>query len=148
MTMAHIKRSFKVSLWITHPNVDPRDISRALSLSPSHQSRAGQQRVTPTGELLDGTYQFSSWVHAFETGSVTDLTEFLPSIIAQIKSNTSYFWDIVNEGGSVELFCGVFADGNWDESFHHLLLRDLVEMAVDLRIDVYPKSGASDGGAK
>ena len=138
--MEHIKRSFQMTLAIRHPSIDPNDISRALSLSPSRQTRVGQQRVTPTGELLKGTYQFSSWGHAFDTSTVTDLTDLLPSVIDRLTPHATYFWDLVREGGSVELFCGVFAAGNWDESFHHSLLRRLAELAIDLRLDVYPKS--------
>ncbi len=28
---------------------------------------------------------------------------------------------------------------NWDESFHHTILRRLADMAIDLRLDVYPE---------
>jgi len=40
----------------------------------------------------------------------------------------------------VELFCGVFVDGNWDEIISHELMRDLYALRIDLRLDVYPKS--------
>jgi hypothetical protein len=70
MTMEHIKRSFQVTLAIRHPSIDPNDISRAPALAPSRQAKAGQQRVAPTGELLNGTYQFSSWGHVFDTKAV------------------------------------------------------------------------------
>ena len=143
MTMEHIKRSFKVSLGITHPTLDPKDISRALSLSPSQQRKLGQRRVTPKGTLLEGTYQFSSWSHAFDTSGVTELTEFLFSISERLKPHASYFSDLVREGGSVELFCGIFADDNWDENFHHTLLRRLADMAMNLRLDVYLKANES-----
>ena len=142
--MEHIKRSFKVSLGIRHPTIDPGDISRALSLSPSRQSKVGDQRVTPTGTRLEGTYQFSSWGHEFDSSGVADLTEFLPSVIDRLAPHTSYLAALDREGGSVELFCGIFADGNWDESFHHTLLRGLADMAIDLRLDVYPKSDEPD----
>ena len=138
--MEHIKRSFQMTLAITHPSIDPGEISRQLSLSPSRQTRAGQNRVTPAGERLDGTYRFSSWGHALDMSEVTDLTEFLPSLIERLAPHAAFFQNLVREGGSVELFCGVFADGNWDESFHHSLLRKLADMAIDLRLDVYPKS--------
>jgi len=140
MTMEHIKRSFQVTLAIRHPNIDPSDISRALSLPPTRQTRAGQQRVTPTGELLKGTYQFSSWGHAFDARAVTDLSEFLPCLLDRLTPHGTYFLELIRDGGNVELFCGVFADVNWDESFHHTLLRRLAEMGIDLRLDVYPKS--------
>lgn len=137
--MEHIKRSFMVSLSIEHPTTDHEDISRALSLSPSRQSKAGQLKATPTGTPLQGAYQFSSWGHEFDTSGVTDLSKFLPSVIEQLTPHNLYLLGLVSEGGRVELFCGIFAQGNWDESFHHTMLRKLADMAIDLRLDVYPK---------
>jgi len=138
MTMEHIKRSFKVSLWITHPTIDPEDISRALSLSPSRQTKVGQQRATPAGGPLEGTYQFSSWRHQFDTSSVIDLSEFLAWLVQRLEQHTGYFVNLAREDGSVVLLCTILADGNWDEEFQHTLLRRLSDMAIDLRLDVYP----------
>jgi len=139
--MEHIKRCFKVSLDITHPSIDPEDISRELSLSPLRQTKVGEQRSTPGGGPLMGTYQFSFWCHAFETSGVSDLGTFLASLSQRLVPHGSFFVGLVREGGSVELFCGVFADGNWDEVLDHTLMRRLADMAIDLRLDVYPAVG-------
>ncbi len=45
---------------------------------------------------------------------------------------------MAQEGGAVELFCSVFAAGNWDEILPHSLMRDLAGLHIDLRLDVYP----------
>ena len=136
--MAHIKRKFTVTLAMTHPSIDPGAISRALTLEPSRQSKVGQRRATPTGSPLEGTYQFSSWGHQFDVRGASDLAESIARILDQLDPHKPYLLKMVQDGGSVELFCGVFADGNWDECFHHTLLRRLSDMAIDLRLDVYP----------
>lgn len=136
--MAHIRRSFSVSLNITHPSVDPDTISRELSLEATRQKKAGERRTTPSGSSLAGTYPFSSWGHEFGTERASELTDCLVAVLDRLEPHRSYFQDLVRDGGSIELFCGVFAEGNWDEILPHTLLRRLSEMAFDLRLDVYP----------
>jgi len=142
--MEHIARSFKVSLVVTHPDIDPTVISAALDLTPGRATRAGEPRTTPKGDPLEGVYEFSCWTHEFDTSHVTDLTEYLPSVITLLNVHASFLSGIVRDGGSVELFCGVFADGNWDECFHHSLLRKLSDLGIDLRLDVYPQPDEPD----
>src|SRR5436305_78106 len=65
MTMEHIARSFSVPLSISHPDIDPVEISRAVNLTPKRMTRAGAPRTTPKGDPLEGTYQFSHWTYEF-----------------------------------------------------------------------------------
>lgn len=125
---------------IKHPTIDPGDISRALSLVPSSQSRAGHRRTAPTGEVLDGTYGFTTWVHPFDTEGITELADVFCPLIPRLEAHGSYFLDLVRQDATVELFCEVFASRNWEEGFHHTVLRRLAEMGVDLHLDVYPNS--------
>jgi hypothetical protein len=136
--MVHIKRSFAVSLSITHPSMDPGAISSALALMPSQQTKVGSSRVTPGGVSLKGTYLFSSWGHRFDVRDASDLSECLVPIVERLEAHRLFFQGVVRDGGTIELFCGIFADGNWDESLHHSLLRRLSDLGIDLRLDVYP----------
>lgn len=139
MTMDHIKRSFAVSLSVEHPSCDPDSISHALGLEVSRQHKVGQPRTNPKGKPLQGAYPSSYWVHEFELARPTELTACLAAILDRLEPHKSYLLGIVREGGATELFCGVFADGNWDECFDHTLLHRLSDMAINLRLDVYPK---------
>jgi hypothetical protein len=139
MTMEHIQRSFNVSLFITHPDLDPEKISKALNLAPEQSTRAGSPRATPTGHPLTGTYRFSCWRYRLDTQTAVDLCPILESFIEQFQKHKAFFHQIANEGGTVELFCGIFAAGNWDEVLSHALLGKLAALRVDLRLDVYPK---------
>jgi hypothetical protein len=60
-------------------------------------------------------------------------------MIEPLQAHASFFARMVSEGGVVELFCGVFADGNWDEAYSHNLFRKLAGLSLDLRFDVYPQ---------
>jgi len=137
--MQHIARSFKVSLGIRHPDIDPAEISKAIHLTPKRATRAGAPRITPKGAPLTGTYEFSYWTHEFDVDEATELGVVLQGLVERLQVHRSFFHRVVQDGGSVELFCGVFAGGNWDEVLSHSLMSELAALQVDLRLDVYPK---------
>jgi hypothetical protein len=137
MTMVHIKRSFKVALRVSHPSIDPEVISRELAIVPHYSHRAGHPKVTPRGAPLDGVFDHSSWRFDFDAAGVSDLSDFLSTLVEPLRKHASFFARMVGDGGRVEFFCGVFADGNWDEAYSHELLRTLATLSIDLRLDVY-----------
>ena len=139
MTMEHIARSFKIALIVTHPNIDPAEISSAIGLIPVRRTRGGAPRTTPTGQPLAGEYQFSCWRHEFDVQPADELSRVLENLVDELQCHRPFFHRVVQQGGTVELFCGVFADGNWDEVLSHSLMRALAALHVDLRLDVYPK---------
>jgi len=60
-------------------------------------------------------------------------------MVERLQRHQEFFHRVVRDGGSVELFCGVFAAGNWDEVLSHSLLGKVAALQIDLRLDVYPK---------
>jgi hypothetical protein len=119
--------------------MDPVEISNALGLTPQRTTRAGASRTSPKGEALAGAYEFSYWTHQFDTEGASELGLVLEGLVERLKRNQQFLHQIVKDGGSVQLFCGVFAAGNWDEILSHTLMGRLAELRVDLRLDVYPK---------
>lgn len=131
MTMAHIKRSFAVSLHILHPSIDPAAISSALRLTPSRATRAGPPRRPP--------YDKAWWSYQFECAEVRDLAPFIETTVSSLKAHREFLRSVVDTGGSVELFCGIFLTANWDEMFPAALLASLADLGIDLRLDAYPE---------
>jgi Domain of unknown function (DUF4279) len=139
MTMEHIARSFKVSLGIRHPDIDPAEISKAIDLIPTRATRAGAPRTTPTGDGLKGKYEISYWTHSFDVQGALELGTILQDLAVQLQRHERFFHRVVKDGGTVELFCGVWAAGNWDEIISRSLMSQLAALHIDLRLDVYPK---------
>ncbi len=143
MTMEHISRSFTVSLSIIHPDMDPSEISTTMGLTPENVTRAGMPRTGRQGQPLPGTYNFSCWTHSFDCEGEPALGEVLEPLVERLQTHREFFHRIGREGGSVELFCGVFAAGNWDEILSHELMGKLAALHIDLRLDVYPKDAVA-----
>jgi hypothetical protein len=84
MTMEHIARSFRVSLCITHPEIDPAEITRTVQLTPERETRAGAPRTTPAGRPLTGRYDFSHWMHQFDVQGATELGKVLQDLVQRL----------------------------------------------------------------
>jgi hypothetical protein len=139
MTMQHIGRSFEVSLSVSHPDMNPAEISKVVGLTPKRTTSAGEPRTTPRGERLAGAYEFSHWTHSFDIQRATELALVLEELVERLQGHELFFHRVVREGGVVELFCGVFAAGNWDEVLPHSLMGRLAALRIDLHLDVYPR---------
>jgi len=68
-------KRFDVELFIVHPTIDPAELTRTLGLEAHFVHCVGDQRKTPKGTLLPGTYSDTRWRHTrqYETheGSLT-----------------------------------------------------------------------------
>jgi len=90
MTMSHIERSFKVSLSVMHPDIDPSEISAALELTPRRATRAGAPRTTPKGDPLPGASKCSCWTHEFGVEGASELGVVLESLVARLQRNRQF----------------------------------------------------------
>jgi hypothetical protein len=141
--MEHIKRSFSVSLQLRHPKVDPGAITTSLVMAPRFQYRVGDQRRRPDGIKLEGLYPNTYWTHPFDLVDAVDLVPFLEGIIPRLETHRVFFNSFNASGGTVELFCRIVTDSNWDELIPHQLLSRLAALQIGLRLDAY--FGRTDG---
>ncbi len=92
--------------------------------------------MTREGKSFGGVHDSSHWSHRFDVDGATDLVPVL-DVLGMLAVHGTLFRRIDEEGASVELFCGVFADGNWDEVVPYSLMHSLPVLRINLRLDVY-----------
>jgi hypothetical protein len=97
MTMQHIRRSFEVSLSISHPDIEPAEISRIVGLVPKRATRVGELRTTPRGERLEGAYEFSHWTHSFDVQRASELGVVLEDLVERLQSQETFFHRVVRD---------------------------------------------------
>ena len=122
--------------------MDPAEISASVGLEPQRAVRAGTRRVTPDGTDLGGSRPFSCWSNDFNVFHAVELSATLETLMPKLQACAEFFHRVTSTGGSIELFCQVFADGNWDEVLPRALMGRLAALHIDLRLDVYPKHDA------
>jgi hypothetical protein len=138
VTGATIEKRFHVGLLIVHPNLDPAKISAALGLDAQSMQRAGDQRQTPKGRILSGTYEETRWRYGqrYKTSGqwfVEKVTEF----VAQIEPHKAFVKELRSTGGTASLMIEFLGDGYFGDEIPRDLIRKLVDMELDLSIECF-----------
>jgi hypothetical protein len=133
-----------VSLRVTHPSIDPNEISLQLGISPFRKWRAGEQRTSTKGEILTGTHNDSFWGGYTHTqkhldSEVKPLEQHLQDIVEQLNSKRDYLQSIVQSGGYIECFIGIFSESNCSLSISQSIMSELAKSKIALGFDIYPK---------
>jgi hypothetical protein len=129
--MEHLDRSFKVSLHVLHATMNPAEVTQALGLFPWKQSLAGPPRKPP--------FDRAWWAYQFDCSEIRELAPFLDEISSRLEPHRDFLLSLLKSGGSLELFCGISVDFNWDEILPASLMGRLSSLGIDLRLDAYPK---------
>lgn len=135
--------SYAISLRISHPNMDPEEITRILSLTPVRMHKAGDPRQTPKGKQLEGVYKETYWytqlVPEGERSSGDELLEdFLFEVSEELQQFSNFFTRIRAEEGHIDLFIGTFGNRNYSYELPPKMLKAVGELGIALSFDVYP----------
>ncbi|TKB68028.1 MAG: DUF4279 domain-containing protein [Nitrospira sp.] len=128
---------FEISLRITHPSMDPEDISTQLRLKASTKWKAGLRRTTPVGTLLAGTNDATFCVFELDAKTRGHLDTTLNTLTKKLFRFKHFFQKIRSTGGSIEYFIGLFVNRNTGIILDRSLMAQLVNLGIDLSLDIY-----------
>jgi hypothetical protein len=132
----------KVSLRISHPAIDPSEITATLGPTPDHAWRAGEPRTGTRGQPGKGYWKKSYWCLSLAQGDAqqNDLPNALTAAVETLSPHRTFFERIRSEGGGVEFFIGWFMDRLMaGEILDCVLLRRIGELGIDLSFDIYER---------
>ena len=127
--------SFKLSLRITHPSINPNEISEALKLEPALTHCVGEARKTPRGHPLKGHYKLSYWLHRLAEGD--HLIELVKLANDKLSRQEAFLNCLTETGGEIEYFVGCFVDSNTGGTLDWRLLQTCADLKINLSFDVY-----------
>jgi hypothetical protein len=136
-------KEFHVELFVSHPTMDPSDITAALGLEAAIERRAGDPRMTPKGTILPGKNPKTWWRHCREyqvegqwfAGKVTEFVESL-------APHKSFFTRLRAEGGRAEVVLQ-FLNGYTSDSIPPATLASMGELGVSFGIENFAAIPAS-----
>lgn len=128
---------YRLSLRLFHPDIDPREVTAALRLTPLRSWKRGQQKTTPVGTTLRGTYPKSYWCARLEHPVGIDLSDFLEMTLRKLTCRRKFFEKVRLTGGSVELYVGWFSPSNSGQVLGWELLQGFANLRIDLALDIY-----------
>lgn len=131
------KFKYDVSFRVFHPNMDPNDICKKLNMQATHKWCAGENRRTPKGTSLPGTYDQSYCSFNLDQPKDTELIDFLKHWNNNLFKFKKFLNQIYSSGGRLEYFIGWYSKENSGEEFDVSFLKELVELKINLAIDFY-----------
>jgi hypothetical protein len=132
-----------VAFRISHPNIDPSEITSQLGIEPSSAWKVGDPIVGKNGEFKEGVRNESFWRYQphkeFRLHSSDQyLEDYLEKISTeQLKRHKEYFSELVKSGGEINFFIGLFSEYSIGTNFTASLLKQLGELYIDLQLDIY-----------
>jgi hypothetical protein len=126
---------YSVSLQVRHPNADPAKIRSTMALPCFRSWAVGEQRSTPKGELLHGTYDHSYC--AFEIGEGDDgkLADLLRQALKSLQPYEAFLTEIRRTGGKINFYSG-WSRGDTGEIFDVTLLAEMARIGIDPGIEL------------
>jgi len=104
----------------------------------------GNDRVSPLGAKLEGTYFDSRWSFDFHTtdewekSEIKSAPEEITDIIEKLTPHKQVFTELANQGCRTEVIITIGVDSNTSEAFTPYLMRRLSDFDISLAIDLYP----------
>jgi hypothetical protein len=131
-------RRFKVALFIVHPTITPSEITSALALEGHSTHRAGDQRKTPKGTILNGVYPDNRWRHSIRY-EVRDqwFADKLVVFVDQLLPHKTFFHHMEETGGSAEILLQFLGDGYFGDDIPPETLMRMSELRVKFGIEVF-----------
>lgn len=131
-----------ISLRISHPSIDPEEISSFLGLDPILKWKVGDKRVSPTGRTLSGLRSESFWVYEPHGDSKISsntqyIEDYLIILTTQLSQHKAFLTYIAESGGSIEYFIGIFSEYSIGSTFSAKLLKQISDLNIDLSFDIY-----------
>jgi len=141
-------KRFDVELFIVHPTYDPAEISAALGLDAKFSHRVGEQRKTPKGTPLEGTYRDTRWRHSrrHETRDQW-FGDKIAELLDRIEPHRGFLKKLRDTGGRACVIVQFLGDGYFGDEILQDTLTKLADLELDLGIECFtvPQQG---GGMK
>lgn len=141
--------TFDISFRIRHPS-DGLDriydnMQKVGGLLPGRIWKVGEPRKTVDGKNLEGTYHesycFLKLYQKPQTSEIETPSEAIQSILESIGALNFQLKELVDTGGHLEFFIGIYSNENSSVILLPDLMRQLGSHNIALAFDIYPASG-------
>jgi hypothetical protein len=131
-------KRFNIVLLIRHPEIDPEQISRELSLKPYSAFKNGTVRTLPNGNLLPGLATHSSWNHIHRYSGDHGLVEAVESVVKLLEEHKAFILRLGLQGGLCQVYLQLPGDVNVGGALPWQLLDRMSSVRVELGVEVFP----------
>ena len=138
--------NYCVTLKITHPTLDPSEITEALGAKAIRSWKFGEPRISTKGKLLKGLNKESFWsldLHEEKRlqASSIYLEDFISDQNIRFKEHEIFFHNLIKSGGYIEYFIGWFGTSNINMcvTLSPELLLETAKLHISVSVCAYPE---------
>jgi hypothetical protein len=130
------KYTYRISLRIKHPSVDPALVAAQLGWKLRTSWIAGSQRLSTSGQPL-GIADHSYCNFTLDHSSNASLVDALKVNLQYLTARKEFLKELTSTGGRLEFYVGWFIEHPAGEVLEATLLRQVGELGIDLILEVY-----------
>jgi hypothetical protein len=104
--------TYKLSLWVQHPNADLSEVPSRLGLAASRLWKKGDARTKTNGPHARGIHRSSYCCIEFDQIAESDLPTGLKAALTALKLRKEYLISLSESGAKLSFFIGWFSDRN------------------------------------
>jgi hypothetical protein len=133
--------TYVLSLRITHPSIDPEQISQMLGMPADVSWKAGEPRRTPKGTLLQGTRTESYWTckpfyEGWRESTEEGFEDALEEQLGLLEPHAEFLLEIA-EQGTIRVWFSSHSNRNFAIELPPRLLGRMAALGISLVHDVY-----------
>ncbi len=136
---------FCVSLKISHPKIEPIEITKELNIEPDSYHKIGEPRITANGRRLKRNYDSMFWRYDFTRGKKVNakdilFEDFIAAKNDELGKHKAFFKNLKETGGTVEYFVGWFSVDSINMSIYlnPTVLSNTADLGVSIVLCAYP----------
>ncbi|WP_156353263.1 MULTISPECIES: hypothetical protein [unclassified Sphingomonas] len=126
--------SYRVSLQVWHPDTDPERMIAGIGRPARRHWKVGEERTTPNGTPLPGTYRESYCVFDLGEGDDGQLAAFLRRTLVELEHAAEFISDLRRTGGKVGYYVSWFP-GDHGETFDADLIAGMARLGLDFGVE-------------
>ncbi len=128
---------FNISFHVRHPAMPSTKIVEELGLAVRSVRSVGENRATPKGTLLEGTYAETYCSFLLQTKTTGHLDKHLGIWCAFLEKHGAFLHEISGTGGNFEFYISIFLDGDRGFVLENRLLHRMDALGVGLSVEMY-----------
>jgi len=133
---------YVISLRIWHPTLPKEQISNKVGRNAKYGWTAGDPRLSPKGNPIGGLRKSSYWTSELTSGTIisdpVEVEQALSGFIDDLAPLSVFFNGVHADNGKVELFVGLFSEGNIVVDLDSSLMGKLAQAGLSICLDYYP----------
>jgi hypothetical protein len=114
-------------------------ITSELKLNPYSYSKAGEQIVTPSGKVMPGSYNDTSWLYKKDLEGDCPFPRELVDFILDIILAKDFLIKLISENAFCSLCVQFPGDIHQGVSIPYTILEKIVELKLNFGIEVFPE---------